>query len=112
MKISKINTRFFALLLGFAMVFGFSAFKSTGKRVNMVRYQFQNATDTNIDQVTSWDNVTSEEPEECSIGSTLPCIIEFDTDGTYPNLAAYLATNNTAALINASPEVVEKKASL
>lgn len=107
--------KFQKMLMGFAtiaLILSFSAFKSNTKRVNYVSYQYHNTTSAGIDQVTAWDNVTNAEPEECSDGSALPCIIEFDRDGTYPDLASYLATNNTATLINASPEIKETKASL
>lgn len=110
MKNSK-NQLLAGLFFAFAMVLGLSAFKASEKKVNMVRYQFNNSTSTNIDQVSAWTDVTNEEPNECAPGNALPCVIEFDKDGTYPNLSSYLSSHNTAALINASPEIREKKAS-
>ncbi|MDQ7950133.1 MAG: DUF6520 family protein [Pedobacter sp.] len=108
MKNSKSLLPFFAIVLGLGLVFTQSAFKSGVKKTTLM-FQYQDADDDRINDEAAWEDVTSEPAESCGEGSTLPCIVSFDTT-EYADLAAYLAAHPTVDdILLDEDNVVSKK---
>lgn len=89
------------VLVAATLVFTQSAFKSS----TAVRYQYMNNTATNIDQVSSWQQITGTEPT-CDNEEDLPCVIEVDG-----SLASYLDNKDVQAIFE-SPEFRSSKSQL
>lgn len=79
MKILKINTSFFALLIGFAMVFGFSAFKSQKKTPVTYAYKLNSSNPVHYQNPSNWEIPTEESPS-CNEGDERPCRVSYDGD--------------------------------
>ncbi|RZK60209.1 MAG: hypothetical protein EOO91_02175 [Pedobacter sp.] len=92
-----------ALVLGMGLVFSQSAFKST----TAVRYKYLNNNETNINQPSSWQVITSSNEPSCDNGEQLPCVIEVDG-----SLSTFLINHPTAADILDAPEMKSSKSEL
>ncbi|RYF26674.1 MAG: hypothetical protein EOO42_00880 [Flavobacteriales bacterium] len=103
MKNLKNLLPLFALVLGFALVFTQSAFKSN----TAVRYKYKNNTSTNINQPSSWEVITSENEPTCDDSPELPCVVEVDG-----SLSTFLINHPTAQDIMDADEIRSTKSEL
>lgn len=104
----KIYILFTLVALGVATVA--QAFKASDseKRVTMVRYQFDEASESELSDPNNWTDVTNSTPQNCGPAGDLPCIIEYDS-ATHGDIAAFLAANPTLEQIEENAEVVSTK---
>lgn len=92
MKNSKNLLPLAAIVLGLGLVFTQSAFKSPVKQsTTELMYQYQDTDDARINDEDAWAPVTPES-ESCGEGSTLPCIVKFQTS-EFATIGAYLAAH-------------------
>ncbi|RYF25077.1 MAG: hypothetical protein EOO42_04535 [Flavobacteriales bacterium] len=94
-----------ALVLGLGLVLTQSAFKS-GKTT--MTYQYDRNDAFGIDNPAHWNNLAETPQQSCSEGTTLPCIVQFDSS-EYVDLDAFLATNDDAAKILSSGKTISKQ---
>jgi len=80
MKNLKNQLPLFALLLGFALVFTQSAFKSDNAKTP-VEYQYisNSSLEVQMQDINNWEIVDEETPS-CSTGSAKPCRFIYDGD--------------------------------
>jgi len=110
MNLKKISLGLAALIVAFGLVFSMSAFKQAPVKKEILRYQYKNSDATDINQVTSWDDLNSLPQQDCEEGEDLPCVIEINTSTSpYNSLADYLSAHSTLGAIMASDEVTVKK---
>jgi len=104
----KIYILFTMVALGVATVTQASEASDGEKRVAMVRYQFDEANQSELSDPGNWTDVTNSTPQNCGPAGNLPCIIEYDS-ATHGDIAAFLAANPTLEQIEANAEVVSTK---
>lgn len=105
MKNLKKLVPVFALVLGLGLVFTQSAFKASKTTMT---YQYDRNDAVGIDDPAHWNDLSVSPQESCSEGTTLPCIVQFDSS-EYADLDAFLATNDDATKILNSGKTITKK---
>lgn len=109
MKNLKFILPVFAIIFGLGIVFTTSAFKSSDKKIQTLKYRYIGTNETDLTNPLKWENVSEEpNPEACEPGEELPCIVQFN-DNEYANIAAYYGTHDTAAEMFSSLKVVNRK---
>ncbi len=83
---------------------GTAAFKALDNNVIEKEYRYLKNDDTDINQVASWEEVTSSEPIDCDNLNQLPCVISISG-----SLVDFLQENNTLGKIMASDELKSTK---
>ncbi len=96
MNISKINTRFMALMLGFAVVFGFSAFQNANNSPQSYAYKLNSSNPNQYQNPQNWEVANNNSPI-CNNGEELPCRVSYDGD-----FDAFVQTADLQALLDIS----------
>jgi hypothetical protein len=105
MKNSRNLLPMLALVVGLGLVISQSAFKSSTVTMS---YQYDRNDAVGIEDPANWNDLSSTPQQGCSEGTTLPCIVEFDSS-EYPDLDTFLATHDDAAEIISSGKTVSRK---
>jgi len=105
MNLKKLSLGLVALV-GFGLMITLNAF--TTNKVTTLKYRYNLNTETGINAVTNWTDVSNQSnPSGCG-GSDIPCLVQFESS-EYANLSAYLSANPTADDMEDSGRVISHK---
>ncbi|RZJ92785.1 MAG: hypothetical protein EOO20_00270 [Chryseobacterium sp.] len=93
------------ILVAAGVLFSQSAFRSP---LATMTYQYEEDDDSFISDPNHWRNTDVEPQLECSEGSTLPCIVQFE-DSEYASIDAFLAENDDVTKILGSGNTTTRK---